>query len=335
MNKPYPQRVSFAFRHGNLEEIKAHIDNHWKVALGRADDLRNTEHPLSRKDAIRVLKGAFVEIVELTISKEYRKAIYTFNEKQDHTELLAIRLFSLGSGKVEILFAWQERAENFTQYLIWDLCATFETPLPNGICQTTFEKDTLYTGEFKGEPLRAIAVIKSYLRSNSRKFELFNPNREPIPYNRGVPDQYGGGIQVFLSGEKQNHSYGIVIGILSHGTSSLVMRWTPVMGISVEEIQADAGKLFNYLKAKGWIETTIADIPHQEQTDRPLTNREEEVATLLAQGLSDLEIASQLMISPKTVPRYRQSIKRKWNAPSQNIGVLRIEALRRKYGQGM
>ena len=48
-----------------------------------------------------------------------------------------------------------------------------------------------------------------------------------------------------------------------------------------------------------------------------LTAREQEVLTLLADGMSNAEIASQLTISPKTVARHRENIMRKLNLHSR------------------
>jgi two-component system response regulator NreC len=47
--------------------------------------------------------------------------------------------------------------------------------------------------------------------------------------------------------------------------------------------------------------------------DQDLTDREEEVLTLLAEGASNAEIAAGLNISPKTVARHRENIMAKLN----------------------
>jgi two-component system response regulator NreC len=49
-----------------------------------------------------------------------------------------------------------------------------------------------------------------------------------------------------------------------------------------------------------------------------LTAREQEVLTLLADGLSNPEIAEQLTISPKTVARHRENIMQKLNLHSRS-----------------
>ena len=55
------------------------------------------------------------------------------------------------------------------------------------------------------------------------------------------------------------------------------------------------------------------DVESQEPPADELTPREQEVLTLIAQGLSNTEIAEQLVISSKTVDRHRENIMRKLN----------------------
>jgi two-component system response regulator NreC len=55
------------------------------------------------------------------------------------------------------------------------------------------------------------------------------------------------------------------------------------------------------------------DVEAQEPPADELTPREQEVLTLIAQGLSNGDIAEQLVISSKTVDRHRENIMRKLN----------------------
>ncbi len=54
-----------------------------------------------------------------------------------------------------------------------------------------------------------------------------------------------------------------------------------------------------------------------EQTSSELTDREQEVLAYLAEGANNEEIASALVISPKTVARHRENIMRKLNLHSR------------------
>ena len=52
-------------------------------------------------------------------------------------------------------------------------------------------------------------------------------------------------------------------------------------------------------------------------TDSPLSEREREVLRLVAEGLSDTEIASRLIVSPHTVHRHVANIRTKLGQPSR------------------
>jgi two-component system, NarL family, response regulator NreC len=57
---------------------------------------------------------------------------------------------------------------------------------------------------------------------------------------------------------------------------------------------------------------------HPENSLDGLTDREQEVLTLLAEGASNSEIADRLNISPKTVARHRENIMAKLNLHSRS-----------------
>jgi two-component system response regulator NreC len=58
--------------------------------------------------------------------------------------------------------------------------------------------------------------------------------------------------------------------------------------------------------------------PASEQVASELTDREQEVLTYLAEGANNEEIATALVISPKTVARHRENIMRKLNLHSRS-----------------
>lgn len=55
----------------------------------------------------------------------------------------------------------------------------------------------------------------------------------------------------------------------------------------------------------------------QERTAEELTAREQEVLTLIAEGLTSRQIAERLVVSPKTVDRHRENIMAKLNLHSR------------------
>jgi two-component system response regulator NreC len=58
--------------------------------------------------------------------------------------------------------------------------------------------------------------------------------------------------------------------------------------------------------------------PQSSETQSELTDREQEVLTYLAEGANNEEIATSLVISPKTVARHRENIMRKLNLHSRS-----------------
>jgi DNA-binding CsgD family transcriptional regulator len=67
--------------------------------------------------------------------------------------------------------------------------------------------------------------------------------------------------------------------------------------------------------------------PATDAIDNPLSDREREVLTLIALGLSDAQIAGQLVVSPHTVHRHVANVRRKLHQPSRASAV--AEASRR------
>ncbi len=61
--------------------------------------------------------------------------------------------------------------------------------------------------------------------------------------------------------------------------------------------------------------------PAARDGDGPLSEREREVLALVALGLSDAEIASQLVLSPHTVHRHVANVRRKLRQPSRAAAV--------------
>jgi two-component system, NarL family, response regulator NreC len=55
----------------------------------------------------------------------------------------------------------------------------------------------------------------------------------------------------------------------------------------------------------------------ERESESVLTDREQEVLTLLAEGMNNNEIAENLFISPKTVARHRENIMKKLNLHSR------------------
>ncbi|HLE15685.1 MAG TPA: response regulator transcription factor [Anaerolineales bacterium] len=84
---------------------------------------------------------------------------------------------------------------------------------------------------------------------------------------------------------------------------------------------ASVGEVYLYPSlAKMLVQDFLTQSRHSrsEHTLDGLTDREQEVLTLLAEGASNTEIADQLNISPKTVARHRENIMAKLNLHSRS-----------------
>jgi two-component system response regulator NreC len=101
--------------------------------------------------------------------------------------------------------------------------------------------------------------------------------------------------------------------------------YVPKRAAAEELIQAietaAAGEVYLYpslakLLVKDYLSSETAERGRQALDG--LTAREQEVLTLLADGLSNPEIAEQLTISPKTVARHRENIMQKLNLHSRS-----------------
>lgn len=84
---------------------------------------------------------------------------------------------------------------------------------------------------------------------------------------------------------------------------------------------AASGEVYLYPSMAKWLvrDYLNVDRPAGEKVDLGgLTDREHEVFTKLAEGVSNQEIAEALFISPKTVERHRENIMRKLNLHSRS-----------------
>ncbi|UQU62659.1 LuxR C-terminal-related transcriptional regulator [Couchioplanes caeruleus] len=95
---------------------------------------------------------------------------------------------------------------------------------------------------------------------------------------------------------------------------------------SWSQLLAAAGGAVSVDRVPGWGTVVRADVPYA--TDRPvpaspLSSRESEVLTLLAQGRTDREVAAVLFISPRTVEKHVGSALRKTQTTSRTGAVVR------------
>lgn len=92
---------------------------------------------------------------------------------------------------------------------------------------------------------------------------------------------------------------------------------------------AEHGGRLNVEQVPGWGLLVLADLPHRPAADEPtpLSPRQQEVLCLLAQGLTDRQIAAALVLAPKTVEKHVGAVLRTTGASSRTGAV--VQALAR------
>ena len=84
---------------------------------------------------------------------------------------------------------------------------------------------------------------------------------------------------------------------------------------------ARAQEVYASRRSRGGVLRTDGDASRTLASDKTLTAREHEVLRLIAEGLSDREIAGRLVISPHTAHRHASNIRTKLGQPSRAAAV--------------
>lgn len=94
-------------------------------------------------------------------------------------------------------------------------------------------------------------------------------------------------------------------------------RWSPT-------VQSHAGTL-HVERVPGWGVLVLVDLPHgaDPSSASPLSVRERQVLSLLARGLTDRQVAEELVISRKTVEKHVGAVLRKTGTTSRTAAVVR------------
>ena len=100
-------------------------------------------------------------------------------------------------------------------------------------------------------------------------------------------------------------------------------------GHGIASYEAYAGKLLSAfgVSEQGRVGTLSLPDSYPQSLVEPLTEREIEVLCLIAEGLSNREIARRLFISPSTVKRHTSKIYGKLDVHSRTQAVARARAL--------
>lgn len=120
-----------------------------------------------------------------------------------------------------------------------------------------------------------------------------------------------------------NNEYSIIKRMLDSGASGYLLK-----NCSAEEV---VSAIHQALDGELGLSESVQEVIDGHQTgDIPVvTRREQEVLALLAQGLSSVEIGTQIFISPATVESHRRNLLKKFNVA--NVAALVHRATEMKY----
>jgi DNA-binding NarL/FixJ family response regulator len=111
-------------------------------------------------------------------------------------------------------------------------------------------------------------------------------------------------------------------GVLSsssspHGLQELHRSWSGLV--------SPHGGVLQVEQVPGWGVLVLADLPHAAgaRTPSTLSGREREVLSLLARGLTDRQVAQELVLAHKTVEKHVGAVLRKTGTTSRTAAVIR------------
>ena len=114
------------------------------------------------------------------------------------------------------------------------------------------------------------------------------------------------------------HEDSHIFPALKAGATSYILKDMKMEKLVESLKRAVAGEVtLHPLVAKRVLQNFQGEDPEEQPLYAELTDREQEVLTYLAEGANNEEIASALVISPKTVARHRENIMRKLNLHSR------------------
>jgi DNA-binding NarL/FixJ family response regulator len=142
------------------------------------------------------------------------------------------------------------------------------------------------------------------------------PDKSGIDLCKEIKEKYPG---VFIIGLSTFNQQSFIQKMMENGASGYILK-NATLDELVEAITVVIkGKLF-------LSNETAATLRKPDNTSRPvITSREKEVLALVAEGLTNNEIAQQLFISPTTVETHRKSLLNKF-AAKNTASLIRMAA---------
>ena len=107
--------------------------------------------------------------------------------------------------------------------------------------------------------------------------------------------------------------FSVVMGLMVHAA----IRWGKERGELIDELQTSQAEL-----AESYRQLLAEQTPSPNATECPLSGRELEVLTLVADGLTNRQIGDRLFVSPATVKTHMEHILVKLDATTRTQAVL-------------
>src|SRR5439155_14124825 len=171
--------------------------------------------------------------------------------------------------------------------------------------------------EWMGHAMNASSCL-SYLKMQQPDVLLMDinlPDKSGIDLCKEVKDKYP---FVFIVGLSTFNQQGLIEKMIDNGASGYVLK-NATQEELIEGIETVmVGKLYFSDEAAQSLRKTNSEIPL-------LTRREKEVLTLIAEGMTNNEIAQSLFISSTTVDTHRKNLLSKFEAKN-TASLIRIAA---------
>jgi DNA-binding NarL/FixJ family response regulator len=152
--------------------------------------------------------------------------------------------------------------------------------------------------------LEAIALVRSH---------------QPTLLTLDIAMPYSRGIEVFGEARRWSPDTRIIVfsGMTSEGLlSGLATAGAEAIFLKREEISAFTAAIPDILAGRRLLGPGVAEILDAAAGREQLTAREKQILSLIAQGLSNRDIAGRLGVSAKTVDNHRTNLMRKVQAHS-------------------
>jgi two-component system response regulator NreC len=178
------------------------------------------------------------------------------------------------------------------------------------------EEDMTIVGEASSGP-EAIQLVRE-LQPDVVIMDVAMPGMTGIEATRRIKEAYPGVAVLALTMHEDEQYF---FEMLNAGASGYIPKRAAPDDLIAAIRVVYQGNVFLHATLARFLIHDVLHGPHGgravDTLAEPLTEREREVLTLIAEGLTSREIAERLVVSPKTVDRHRENIMGKLNLHSR------------------